>query len=337
MKADTIINWKELRSTMNQILIHHESFDYALNMVRQCFAGADAGSGPVGLSITCAARSGKSEVAIQFRAEYPESRDEGGRRIPVLYYKVPSKPTVKGLAEGLLQALGDPKSDRGTEIAKTRRLKLLLREVGTLLLILDEFQHFVDKTSERIQMEAADWLKVLIDDTGINLVVIGLPYGLQVIRQNEQLRGRFLSNVEIKRFDWKDNDERKEFIRVITKLHQELSAFDIPVLHTDEMAFRIYCASGGLMGYIVKILRQAIWNAADRKTTRITLEDLEIAYLQTVGVGRFDGQNPFAVGFMATNHDALVSEAKQFGMWTEPVREATSKSKKNSSKLDGRV
>jgi len=49
------------------------------------------------------------------------------------------------------------------------------------LLILDEFQHFQDRDSLKVLKTASDWLKLLMDENGVPIVLAGLPYSHTVL------------------------------------------------------------------------------------------------------------------------------------------------------------
>ncbi len=87
--------------------------------------------------------------------------------MPVLHATIPTAATVKDLSEELLSALGDPRASLGTTGQKTRRLSGFLRDCGTRLLILDETQHFVDRGNRRVLLNASNWLKTLVKETGV--------------------------------------------------------------------------------------------------------------------------------------------------------------------------
>ncbi len=48
-------------------------------------------------------------------------------------------------------------------------------------MVVDEFQHFVDKGSQKIQHHVADWLKVLLDESEVAVVVAGLETSMAVL------------------------------------------------------------------------------------------------------------------------------------------------------------
>ena len=157
-----------------------------------------------------------------------------------------------------------------------------------------------------------------MDDAAVNLLVAGLPSCLRIMRMNEQLRGRFMRPVRLRRFDWRSDDERQQLMEVLEQWQKMLSMFQMPALGEEMMAFRFYCASGGLTGYVFKILRQAVWNAIDAKTLKITLEDLEFAHLDAVDDDDCGDVSPFATAFDMTDTKEQVAKARRIGAHVEP-------------------
>ena len=302
---------------IDRILVSHSVFAQANNRLTQIFEASKECDEPIGVAVVGESRSGKSRLLEHIEIKHPRERREDGMYIPVLRIVTPSKPTVKGLVEIMLSAIGDPLwSRRASENEKTERLIALLDKAETSMIIIDEFQHFYDKTSNKIQHHVADWLKILVDKTCVALVVAGLPSCMSVISQNEQLSGRFTGALMMPRFDWVDPAGRNEFISVLEAFQEVLSdEFELPDLTSDNMAFRFYCASGGLVGYIAKILREAIWSAlfTDRKT--IDLSNLADAYDEALWKGCINRQvNPFHPKFDPTPSPATLQLAKDVGV-----------------------
>lgn len=221
----------------------------------------------------------------------------------------------------MLYALNDPLYDKGTENRKTLRLRKLMRQCKTVMVIIDEFQHFYDKVSHKVQHHVADWLKILVDDTRVALVVAGLPSCKAVIEQNEQLAGRFLAPLVMPRFDWQRNESREEFIAILGAFHEALTPhFELPVLDGPEMAFRFYYATGGLIGYLTKLLRQLVWNAQDKRQTVLSLADLQNAHYEAVwhGMGFAEELSPFVKDFSIRPTSAILERARQLGAAVPP-------------------
>ena len=298
-------------------LVPHSAFADATERIEQCLRYSLSSPEPVCLLLIGESRTGKSRALEAFFNKHPTTRDEEGLKIPILKVKTPSKPTVKGLAEIMLRAMGDPLSDSGTENAKTMRLKRLMKNAHTSMVIIDEFQHFYDKGLHKVMHHVADWLKILVDDTKCALVVAGLPTCSAVLDQNEQLAGRFFAPVVMPRFNWEDIDHREEFIGILGAFQQSIGAhFEVPSLDSEEIAFRCYCATGGLIGYLSKFLRQAVWNALDADKKIITFEDLRLAHQESIwssgrNLGDFD---PFSRNFMRLESNEVLEKASQIGL-----------------------
>lgn len=304
-------------------LVPHTAFEKASSRLEQCFHYASGTQEPICIALVGESRTGKSRVLDECCFKHPKARDANGLTVPILRVMTPSKPTVKGLASLMLDALGDPKFDSGTEIAKTRRLVKLMRETRTRMVMIDEFQHFVDKGSRKIMHHVADWLKGLVDDCQVALVVAGLPTCRAVLDQNEQLAGRFLSPIIMPRFDWHIDVHREEFIAILASFQESIATeFDMPPLNGNEMAFRCYCGTGGLIGYLTKFLRQAVWNALDANTRTIGLKDLLRAHEESVWSkdGLLSLPSPFSKGFAANQPtDDLIARVMTIGVPIEPI------------------
>jgi hypothetical protein len=301
---------------IDQILVPHTSFLMAKTRLEQHFEASRTSEEPIGLAIVGESRSGKSRVLDHVTRQNPKVRKEGGLEVPILSITTPSKPTVKGLVEELLHAIGDPLwNRRASEIEKTERLIVLLTKANTTMITIDEFQHFYDKTSHKVQHHLADWLKTLIDRARIALVVAGLPTCMAVISQNEQLSGRFMGAIHMPRFDWVMENDRLEFMAIMDAFQEMLPDYDLPPLDSEAMAFRFYCATGGLIGYIAKILRQAIWDASFEERKIITLEHLASAFDKSVWKkASSDMVNPFTDDFNAMPTKHIIAMAKSIGV-----------------------
>lgn len=311
-----------LKTIVESTLVPHTAFENATQRLEQCFSYAGA-SEPVCIALVGESRTGKSRALEECQARHPPVRESAGLITPILRVKTPSKPTVKGLAELMLHAMKDPKAYSGTENAKTMRLQTLMINTGVKMVMIDEFQHFYDKGSHKVMHHVADWLKILVDDAKVVLVVAGLPTCRAVIDQNEQLAGRFGAPVFMPRFDWNVTDHRDEFIAILGAFQESLGgAFDLPALNDPEMSFRCYCGTGGLIGYLSKFLRQAVWNALDANTKTIGLPDLLLAHEQSVWAedGLAGMVSPFDRRFSTTVTKDSIARVQRIGLPVEEIQ-----------------
>lgn len=313
---------KEARNIVETTLVPHTAFEEATQRLEQCFTYANRASEPICIAVVGESRTGKSRALEECFDRHPKMRGTEGLDVPILRAKAPSKPTVKGLVEIMLRAMNDPKFGAGTENVKTLRLQTLMENAGTRMVMIDEFQHFYDKASHKVMHHVADWLKILVDDSKVALVVAGLESCRAVLEQNEQLSGRFLSPVFMPRFDWRDYDQRDEFIGILGAFQDSIGAhFDLPALDGTGMAFRCYCGTGGLIGYLTKFLRQAVWNAIDANSKTIGLPELLQAHDQAVWAkdGLLSLASPFSKGFTTEPSDELLAHIKRIGTPLAPL------------------
>ncbi len=275
-------DFNELYSRVDKILVKHSTFVEAYKQINMCYSNAVVGNDPTCLAIIGEPRTGKSRILEYSEQNHPRVRERNCLHVPILRVEVPSKPTPIGLIETMLSSLGDPIFDKGTENVKTKRLLKLCKTADVRLLMLDEFQHFYDRGSKKIQHHVADTLKLLVDKMRVGLVVAGLPTVVNVIESNEQLERRFMRPVMLQRFDWAITHEREEFLDILNTFQMKLHPFQFPDLANYDMGFRMYCATEGLMGFVIKILRNVTFDALDRGDLVITMEDLHRAHHEAI-------------------------------------------------------
>jgi hypothetical protein len=152
---------------------------------------------------------------------------------------------------------------------------------------------------------------------------------MAVINQNEQLRGRFLAPIYMSRFSWGNEDSQTEFIACLESFQNGLSRYDLPDFGSEEMAFRFYCATGGLIGYLAKILHQACLNAQMEDKLSITLEDFAKAYEESVWIDEVSPiMNPFWKEFDTSPTECLLEIVQHIGTASpEPSKSRWSRSK----------
>lgn len=297
-------------------LVPHCAFEDALSRLAQCFKYSICSTEPICLAIIGESRTGKSRVLEEFQEDHKPFRNKEGLTVPILKVTTPSKPTVKSFVELMLVGMGDPMAHIGTENKKTLRLKTLMKNAETRMVIIDEFQHFQDKGSNKIMHHVADWLKGLVDETHVALVVAGLASCRAVIYQNEQLAGRFLAPVILPRFDWTIELHREEFTGILKSFFKSLSAeFLLPELEGSDLPFRFYCATGGLIGYLSKLLRQIEWSARDLKMRTLSLESFSQAHRISLWHEQnfLEVPNPFSTDFDAGPNAELFAVIRKIG------------------------
>ncbi len=291
----------DVLTRIEEHLVPTENVSIANVMIQRAFDGALGNGERRSVLIIGNSGCGKTTVLEEFYHRHPEERHEEGLSVPVVMTTVPAKPTVKGLAAALLQAIGEPDAGlKGTEQSLTYQLIRLIKAVKARIIMLDEFQHFISQHSERVQADVANWLKVLVETTGVNLVVSGTPKSRMVMEVAQgQLKRRFMAPVEMTEFDWKYPESRKEFIRMLGELGELCQPCVFPDLADESMAYRFYVATGGIPGRLVNLLRDVVSDAFAYKRFEIGLPELADAACNANYDEVFE-VNPFTENFDLT-------------------------------------
>lgn len=251
---------------------------------------------PKCLLITGRPGVGKTSLAEFYMKDYPRTEVSGAVEVPVLYLKIEVPATPKNLVSALLAALGDPAADKGNIGSQTRRLRMFLKDLKTELIILDEFQHFIDRDSLKVLKTISDWLKLLIDNSKVPVVLMGMPYAHIILdtRGNEQLKRRFSLRRYIEPFGWGNtNEEQKDFRNFLKLVDSELPFNKRSNLPDKTTAFRFYCATNGVISYVMDIVRMAALYAIEQSSETINLDLLANAYNESLASAYPDRENPF--------------------------------------------
>ncbi len=286
----------DLKSHVDSIVVPHKVWQAGIKKLSLIYKFSTGGK-PHIVSLVGESGSGKSAFLNYFRSLHPPTREDDGLYQPIIKVLTPSIPKEKALAGAMLRALKYPlKIERMSEDDRKSKVEALIISCGVKVIMIDEIQHFIEYRNQESVRAAADWLKTLADQTNAILVLSGLPNSLELFYTNEQLARRSFSPITMPRFDWSNSNSRDEYCAVMDAFTEAMKPFSLPDLGSDDMAFRFYCATEGMMGTIVDILRFASWVALENGTQTISLEDLEFSYEQSVlTVGA--RVNPFSTSF----------------------------------------
>jgi len=242
--------------------------------------------------------TGKSSLCRWVEQQYPRFKLPDRDVTPVLIVSVPPAATIASMASALLEKLGDPAAASGTVSAKTARVITLCRACRVEMILFDEAQHIHDRGRSATHYLVGDWLKSLIDQTGVPTVFLGLPRLEKLIQVNEQLRRRFSRRIRLALGQSDKDSIHAECLQLFRSLG---SCLPLPLLcgayGWDELGMRLYYASDGRVAYIKKLLATALRLALETEIDEIGPSLLEQAFTEEIwweGVGKL---NPFNPGF----------------------------------------
>jgi Cdc6-like AAA superfamily ATPase len=287
---------------VESLYIHFPRNEAALKSIHACHTHAKRSKEPEGILIQGETGAGKTTLVKLYMKDYPRTHTDEKTIVPVLYGSVPVPATCKNLVTALLVAIGDPAAEKGAQITQTLRLKRYVEACCVELLILDEFQHFQDRDSHKVLKTVSDWLKLLMEETGVPIVLAGLPYSHTILDAagNEQLQRRFAVRIELEAFRYSTSKERQDFRRFLNVIDEKLPLAEKSDLADPCTALCVFEATKGVVAHVMKLIRHATAIALESNREKLTMEILGLAYEQRLAANNPGKPNPFgAVALIA--------------------------------------
>jgi hypothetical protein len=142
--------------------------------------------------------------------------------------------------------------------------------------------------------KASQWLKVLIVNTGVPVVVCGMPEAEYVLSA-EHTERRFKQRLTLHCFSWRTTAGQREFCGMLKKLDETLPLVKLSGLASPDFAGRFYLACRGVPDYLMTLIRGAATEALQRGNEQIEIDDLARIYERCLAQQRVlaEQTNPF--------------------------------------------
>jgi len=251
---------------------------------------------PLCLLITGPAGSGKTTILETILAANPSFIKEDSLYVPVVMATIDAQATVGSLATRLLDGIGDPLSESGLISKRTHRLEDFIDNVKTRVLLIDEIQHFIDQDNNKVLQTVSDTLKNLIKTKKLTCVLCGkIGQAEKVVDSNSQLARLFSDPKVLEPFTWdeKKPESIKEFRQLLTEIEKILPLREESNLFKLETAWRMFAATEGLMGYLMKLIRISTIYALERGCEALDYNLLAEVFDEFLAEDRRNIPNPF--------------------------------------------
>lgn len=211
--------------------------------------------------------NGKTILLQRFFNKYhPNKYSTGDRKkMPVVYTQAPYKPDERMFYIGLLNKLEAPYNVKERDLVRLHQQVVnILKTVETKILIIDEIHHVLAGTL-LIQRVFLNMIKFLANELQIVIIVSGTRDALSAINADKQLANRF-EPVSLPL--WKMGEE---YLRLLTSFEAILPLRKPSNLTQEDIALKILSLSGGTIGEISQIIRNAAVEAILSKKEHIDL------------------------------------------------------------------
>lgn len=262
------------------VILGHESFKEALRKLgavgnRAFHAQELAGRARV---VVGRSGSGKTQLLKALAAQpwaQPRLGGPQGDFRPLLPVEVPDTYSERALVAEVMTALGEKPPTSWSKERILDELEALFKGVGLRVLLLDEAHWMMMSDNLKVQRQAAEFLKSLMNRTGVHVILAGVGEITRLYdHEFMQTRRRMLTKVHMQPYNWSVLAGRAAFMGIL-KLYEK--AMDYPVasgIFKLDMASRLYLVSGGELGIVVQYLSQAIEEADRRGLDCINLQAL---------------------------------------------------------------
>jgi len=279
---------------VKKIIIEHPRYKELLELIKECHLHSVGSVEPATLFLFGHTGVGKSTVLKDHLQNYPRDFKDGKTIVPVLYVTVPVGATPKSVASEFLYSLGDPNYDKGTQTSLDKRVYHFIENCGVQLIILDEFQHLIDRDTKHVLNRASDWLKLLCEQTKVAIILGGMHECEKIFLHNEQLSRRFAVREELTSFKYSTREEQKEFRTFLYILDKQLPFPFQSNLADSIISEKIYYVTNGVPSYIKLLIEKSVEHALKNGQDFIDEGNLYVAFNSIKISKRPKMVNPFS-------------------------------------------
>lgn len=203
--------------------------------------------------------TGKSHLIHNYRKRVLASQNYGRDRMPVLISRFSIR---QRLDEKLIQIISDlelfgsaQRKVRGYKTDLMRKLVNSLIKAEVELLIINEFQEFIENKTHKERQEIANALKFISEEARVPIVLVGMPWAEQ-IAEEPQWSSRLVRRRQLDYFSIvRDNAYYAQYLKGLAK---NMPFETPPKLHDPHIAIALFAAAHGENRKLKHFLYEAI-------------------------------------------------------------------------------
>ncbi len=278
---------------MPTILVMHPQFKESIvEIIRRADRAINQQKGAA-LSIISPTGGGKSTLANFIGSLRPDVRTLEYTYRRCVSFNVPPKPSSISMSSALLEALGDPRWNRGRADELEYRATHLLIACKTEIVLIDNVHDVPERRKLKGVREVGNWVRNLIDRVPALFVSLGADQGLDVFKANNQMRRRSPAHKRIDYFECKSHPGVARMRRFLFELDKQLPLSGMSDLSLFDTTTRIWMATYGIPDYIIGLITEAMELAVQSGTESISLSNLSEAF-RRLYLDAAPEENPFS-------------------------------------------
>lgn len=247
--------------TLDSFTIHHAAYARAMEEMRNLLKIASQTEGAI-IPLLGPTRCGKTALLEELKTQTECIRPGPGILLETsdfAFGTIPPKPNDRDLYITMLTAIGLHSGQKERTSLLRDRLIQTIKDHGIQIIALDEASHCAERGANLSERGAADHFKTIVDRTGITLILSGLPKFQNLVDGNEQFRDRALKSVLLNPYSWSLKDDRYAFNQAFEGILNQIELTGLKLdFDSTEIVRRIYGASGGRVGIMIRILKAAL-------------------------------------------------------------------------------
>jgi len=227
---------------------------------------------PWGIAVKAESHQGKTMFAKHVMKSFPPApaTSQHPSTRPIVMISMTDAREARTIYTRLLEALDiEPPGPRGLKVAEREHLiKQLLRDAGTILLIVDEISDVLQVTTRQREL-ALHAIKYIMNSLTLPVLALGTTMAMEAFREDPHMAARFRS-VELPK--WKANRELAELLK---GFESWLPLREPSRLHDPKLMRLLVELSDGVLGKVARTISYAAVFAVLDGTERITPEHLK--------------------------------------------------------------
>lgn len=246
-----------------------------MDVVRQTGALLEPGVQHDGMCVCLPSGVGKSTAAAMLAASAAARAGVPVSEGPVLVVSLDVEETIS-VWSCILRELGDPYFDVGYPKNLKKRAIKLLKNRGVELIILDEFNHAVDRGQARHIMNT---VKEILNGGIAPVVVMGTNEEVERLPRNAAFERRMVHATDIGPLDWDTHEQDwRGFLQGLDRAIVELGILPVSSgLGSRKLAKALCESCGGIIGYAHWVVQDALTAVLRRGGRSIDQSDLAVS------------------------------------------------------------